>query len=138
MPTHQYQVTDGDGVVRLCDDDTSTVSLPMNSDGRVEPDDATGQPFIADEVIVYYIDNARDFTLTITGTNPSIEEDTLTVISGDAPSYTHTINAAGELVMTIRGPASNGSHAVWQFSATAPPLHVKVRVKRQTGTISCA
>lgn len=139
MPTHQYQLMDGDGELRLCNANASSVSLAMNADGTVSAKDSYGEKFRVEELVIYYIDNADDFTLTVTGRNPTVASVSVTILSGTGkgPSYSHVINGDGHLVMTFGGASTNGSEALWEFSHSAPSLHVKVRVKRQAQAISC-
>lgn len=137
MPTHQYQLTDAAFAVRDCGD-ASSLSLPQVASGHTQGTDcSTHATFVINELVIYYIDTSADFTLTITGGDASIEEDDLTVISGTSPSYSSTIDASGNLILTVTGPSTNDSEAIWQFDAVAPPLILKVRTKRQTDTISC-
>src|SRR5690606_26421354 len=92
MPTHQYQLMDPNGSLRFCNANASSVSLAMDGEGHVHAKDAYGTKFRVDELVVYYIDNADDFTLTVTGSNPTITSVSLTIESGTGPSYNHVIN----------------------------------------------
>ncbi|PRP99978.1 hypothetical protein [Enhygromyxa salina] len=134
MPTNQYQITDGFGRVRNCDADAAALTLTMASSGELEGND--GNPYTVNQLILYYIGSNSPFVLTITGTNPTINGVSLTIVSGSPQPRATWTQSGTSLVITFLGPESD-SEAIWQFDDSAPPLNLQVKVKRQANAITC-
>ena len=131
-PTHQYQLTDASGQVRDCGD-ASSITLTMDANGHIEAPDGSSS-YTVNECRLYYIDNNSPFTVVITGVNPEVDGVAVTVLSGNSRAKASWVTTSTSLTIVFDG-AEHDSSVLWQFDDKAPPLNLKVKVKRQPTAI---